>query len=129
VPDLESHSPLSPLLRGNCFDRTCPGRAILAHVTGRWGTLVLAALKVHGTLRFSQLRDRIDGISEKMLSQTLRELETDRLVRRISLPVVPPHVEYDLTPMGLGVAGHLEALIDWIETHIRELADIAAAAP
>jgi DNA-binding HxlR family transcriptional regulator len=129
MTDLQTASPLSPLLRGNCFDRTCPGRNILAHVTGRWGTLVMAALKVHGTLRFSQLRDRIDGISEKMLSQTLRELEGDGLVRRISLPVVPPHVEYDLTPLGIGVAQHLEALVDWIETHIRELAGDAVPAP
>jgi DNA-binding HxlR family transcriptional regulator len=112
----------NPPLRGNCFDRRCPTRGVLAHVTGRWGALVMAALKVDGTLRFSQLRDRIDGISEKMLAQTLRDLEGDALVRRVSLPVVPPHVEYDLTAMGAGVAQHLEALVDWIETHYRELA-------
>jgi len=120
-------SALTPM-RGNCFDRRCRTRSVLAHVTGRWGTLVMAALKVDGTLRFSQLRDRIDGISEKMLSQTLRDLEGDGLVRRISLPVVPPHVEYDLTPLGLGVAEHLEALVDWIETHVRELAARGAQA-
>jgi len=118
----------TPPMRGNCFDRRCLTRSVLAHVTGRWGALVMAALKVDGTLRFSQLRDRIDGISEKMLSQTLRDLEGDGLVRRISLPVVPPHVEYDLTPLGLGVAEHLEALVDWIETHVRELAARGAQA-
>jgi DNA-binding HxlR family transcriptional regulator len=120
---------LPTLPRGNCFERRCPGRAVLAHVTGRWGTLVMAALKVDGTLRFSQLRARIGGISEKMLAQTLRELEGDGLVRRISLPVVPPHVEYDLTPMGIGVAQHLEALIDWIETHVADFPAGTGAAP
>jgi DNA-binding HxlR family transcriptional regulator len=120
--------PTPPPMRGNCFDRRCFTRGVLGHVTGRWGALVMAALKVDGTLRFSQLRGRIGGISEKMLSQTLRDLEADGLVRRTSLPVVPPHVEYDLTPMGIGVAQHLEALVEWIETHARELAAGAAAA-
>jgi DNA-binding HxlR family transcriptional regulator len=119
--------PLAPQpIRGDCFNRRCPTRSVLAHVTGRWGALVMAALKADGTLRFSQLRDRVDGISEKMLSQTLRDLEGDGLVRRISLPVVPPHVDYDLTPLGIGVAQHLEALVEWIETHVRELRAAAA---
>ena len=116
--------PLAPA-RGNCFNRRCPTRGVLAHVTGRWGTLVMTALRRDGTLRFYELRDRIDGISEKMLSQTLRDLQGDGLVRRTSRPVVPPHVEYDLTPMGVGVAQHFEALIDWIETHAVELAGAA----
>jgi DNA-binding HxlR family transcriptional regulator len=73
-------------------------------------------------MRFSQLRDRIDGISEKMLAQTLRDLERDGLVLRTSRPVVPPHVEYRLTPMGAGVAEHVASLIRWIEHHVRELA-------
>jgi DNA-binding HxlR family transcriptional regulator len=115
-------APLTSLpRRGNCFDRECPTRAVLAHVTGRWGSLVLAALASSGKLRFSELRNRIDGISEKMLAQTLRELERDGLLVRKSLPVVPPHVEYRLTPMGRGVAKHLDALIGWIESHVRQL--------
>jgi DNA-binding HxlR family transcriptional regulator len=106
---------------GNCFDRRCVTRSVLGHVTGRWGSLVMAALRVSGVLRFSELRDRIDGISEKMLAQTLRDLERDGLLLRTSRPVVPPHVEYRLTPMGAGVAEHIEALVRWIESHVRDL--------
>jgi DNA-binding HxlR family transcriptional regulator len=108
--------------RGNCFDRTCITRTVLGHVTGRWGSLVVAALRLEAVLRFSELRARIDGISEKMLAQTLRDLERDGLLLRTSRPVVPPHVEYRLTPLGAGVAAHVEALLSWIETHVRDLA-------
>lgn len=105
---------------GNCFDRRCISRSVLAHVTGRWGSLVIAALRVSGVLRFSELRDRIDGISEKMLAQTLRDLERDGLLLRTSRPVVPPYVDYRLTPMGVGVAEHIEGLVRWIEAHARD---------
>ena len=110
-------------MNGNCFDRSCPARAVLAHVTGRWGTLVLSALRLSGVLRFSELRHRIDGISEKMLAQTLRELERDGLLLRTSRAVVPPHVDYRLTAMGVGVSEHVEALVRWIEQHVGEYVD------
>jgi DNA-binding HxlR family transcriptional regulator len=110
-----------PRARGNCFNQACPGRTILSHVSGRWGSLVLAGLASAGTLRFSQLRARIQGVSEKMLSQTLRELERDGLVTRRSYPVVPPRVEYALTPLGTGVAAHVAATVDWIDAHVRDL--------
>ncbi len=106
---------------GDCFSRACVSRSVLAHVTGRWGSLVIAALRVAGVLRFSELRDRIEGISEKMLAQTLRDLERDGLLTRTSRPVVPPHVDYRLTPMGAGVAEHIEALVRWIERHARDV--------
>lgn len=121
------HNPTDPFADdqlpevGNCFDRRCPTRAILAHVTGRWGSLVLAALHEVEVLRFSELRQRIDGISEKMLAQTLRDLERDGLLHRTSRPVVPPHVEYRLSEAGTGAAGHVEALVRWIEAHARVL--------
>jgi DNA-binding HxlR family transcriptional regulator len=111
--------------RGNCFNSGCRARAILAHVSGRWGSLTLAALFADGTLRFSQLRARIGGVSEKMLAQTLRDLERDGLIARKSYPVVPPHVEYSLTPLGSGVARHVAALVDWIESHVRDFGDAA----
>ncbi len=110
-----------PSARGNCFNEACPGRTILSHVTGRWGSLVLAGLASAGTLRFSELRTRIQGVSEKMLSQTLRELERDGLLERRSYAVVPPRVEYSLTPLGTGVAAHMAAAIDWIDEHVRDL--------
>jgi DNA-binding HxlR family transcriptional regulator len=106
---------------GNCFDQRCPSRKILTHVTGRWGSLVLAALRTESVLRFSELRNRIDGVSEKMLSQTLRDLERDGLLLRTSRPVVPPHVEYRLTTLGAGVADHVDGLVHWIEAHVRDL--------
>jgi DNA-binding HxlR family transcriptional regulator len=114
-------SAAGPSPRGNCFNESCPGRTILSHVTGRWGSLVLAGLASAGTLRFSELRARIQGVSEKMLSQTLRELERDGLLRRRSYAVVPPRVEYSLTPLGTGVAAHLAATVDWIDAHVRDL--------
>jgi DNA-binding HxlR family transcriptional regulator len=106
--------------RGNCFSADCPARDVLGHVTGRWGGLVLAAL-IGGTLRFSELRARIDGISEKMLAQTLREFERDGLLTRRQHPEVPPRVDYTLTPAGVEVAQRLDHLISWIEVHVREL--------
>ncbi len=69
-------------------------------------------------MRFSELRVRIDGISEKMLAQTLRDLERDGLLLRTSRPVVPPYVDYRLTDLGLGVAEHVDGLVQWIETNV-----------
>ena len=106
--------------RGDCFNSECAAREVFAHVTGRWGGLVLAAL-LAGKLRFSALRARIGGISEKMLAQTLREFERDGLLVRRQFPQVPPRVEYELTPAGLELAQRLYHLIDWLEEHVREL--------
>src|SRR6185369_561751 len=106
---------LSELMRrGELFSVKCPSRTILNHVTSRWGVLVLVAL-MGGTHRFSELRRKAGGVSEKMLAQTLQCLEKDGFVKRVSLPVVPPHVEYTLTPLGEEVAHKVESLADWIE--------------
>jgi DNA-binding HxlR family transcriptional regulator len=105
------------LRRGDVFDAACPSREVLKHVTSRWGVLALMALR-DGTLRFSELRRRIGGVSERMLAQTLRWLEEDGLVARRSYPVVPPHVEYSLTPLGMEAAARVGALADWIETSL-----------
>jgi DNA-binding HxlR family transcriptional regulator len=96
-------------------------------VTGRWGSLVLAAVREAGVLRFSELRDRIDGISEKMLAQTLRDLERDGLLVRTSRPVVPPYVDYRLSEMGAGVAEHVDGLVRWIELNVRGLVNAQQA--
>lgn len=103
--------------RGELFAVDCPSRDVLQHVTSRWGVLVLVAL-LAGTHRFSDLRRKIGGVSEKMLAQTLQWLESDGFVLRKSYPVVPPHVEYSLTPLGLEVARRVEALADWIEGNL-----------
>ncbi|WP_411080654.1 winged helix-turn-helix transcriptional regulator [Streptomyces sp. cmx-18-6] len=96
------------------FSRQCPSRTTLEHVTGRWGGLTLGAL-YEESLRFNELRRRVDGVSEKMLSQTLHALERDGLVLREAQPVNPPRVDYELTPFGREVAGRLIGLIELVE--------------
>lgn len=98
----------------NVFAKACPSRGTLEHVTGRWGGLTLGAL-YEGSLRFNELRRRVDGVSEKMLSQTLHALERDGLVRRDAQPTNPPRVDYELTPLGRQVAERLLALIHCVE--------------
>lgn len=109
------------LNRGHLFAEACPSRQVLKHVTSRWGVLVLIAL-LTGTHRFSELRRKIGGVSERMLAQTLQWLEEDGFVSRVSYPVVPPHVEYSLTPMGQEVAAQVRGLADWIETNMPRIA-------
>ena len=89
-------------------------------MTSRWGVLLLVAL-LAGTHRFSDLRRKIGGVSEKMLAQTLQWLEADGFVLRVSYPVVPPHVEYSLTPLGYEVALRVRDLADWIEVKLPEI--------
>ncbi|WAZ24352.1 helix-turn-helix transcriptional regulator [Streptomyces cinnabarinus] len=98
----------------NVFAKVCPSRGTLEHVTGRWGALTLGALH-DGSLRFNELRRRIDGVSEKMLSQTLHALERDGLVLREAQPTNPPRVDYELTPLGHEVATRLLGLIHFLE--------------
>ncbi|POX55195.1 transcriptional regulator [Streptomyces sp. Ru71] len=98
----------------NVFAKACPSRGTLEHVTGRWGALTLGAL-YEGSLRFNELRRRVDGVSEKMLSQTLHALERDGLVHREAQPTNPPRVDYELTPLGREVAGRLLSLIRFVE--------------
>ena len=105
------------LQRGELMSRDCPSREVLTHVTSRWGVLLLVAL-MGDMHRFSELRRKVGGVSEKMLSQTLRWLEDDGLVLRKSYATVPPHVEYSLTPLGREVGQRVEALADWIEFNL-----------
>ncbi|WUH90677.1 helix-turn-helix transcriptional regulator [Streptomyces sp. NBC_00433] len=105
------------------FAKDCPSRTTLAHVTGRWGSLTLGALR-EDTLRFNELRRRVDGVSEKMLSQTLHALERDGLVVRDARPTNPPHVEYRLTELGADTADRLLALIGLVE---ERMPDVLAA--
>jgi DNA-binding HxlR family transcriptional regulator len=107
-------------MRGDCYNAGCVTREILDHVFSRWGSLVLGAL-LERKKRYSELRDQIGGISEKMLAQTLRTLQRDGLLERRSFPVVPPHVEYSLTPLGGECARRVNELVDWIESNARPL--------
>ncbi|MBV7536766.1 helix-turn-helix transcriptional regulator [Duganella sp. sic0402] len=100
--------------RGQVMAADCPSRIVLGHITSRWGVLVLVML-LERTHRFSELRRAVGGVSEKMLAQTLEVLAHDGLVLRVAHQVVPPHVEYSLTPLGREAAQRLEVLVDWIE--------------
>lgn len=117
--DEQRHLEVKPTLlnrmrRGELLVEACPSREVLKHITSRWGVLVLLVLetRVH---RFSELRRAIGGVSERMLAQTLQWLESDGLVDRIAFEVVPPHVEYRLTPLGREAAEKVRELADWIE--------------
>ncbi|MET9884526.1 helix-turn-helix domain-containing protein [Streptomyces sp. NPDC006430] len=98
----------------DAFARACPSRETLEHVTGRWGSLTVGALR-DGSCRFNELRRKVDGVSEKMLSQTLHALERDGIVTRDAQPTNPPRVDYALTPLGVEVAERLLALIHFLE--------------
>lgn len=106
--------------RGNVLAADCPSRLVLQHLTSRWGTLVMIAL-VTGTHRFSALRRAVGGVSERMLAQTLQLLEADGLIDRHQHDVVPPRVDYSLTPLGREAAERLLALTGWIEDNLPRL--------
>jgi DNA-binding HxlR family transcriptional regulator len=128
------NEPLSErVLRADLFSEYCPSRDVLKHVTSRWGMLLLAALG-GGAHRFSELRRKVGGISEKMLAQTLQWLEQDGFVKRIAHQAAPPHVEYKLTPLGEALSARVRDVIDWIEDNFgaiqaaqRRPADAAAS--
>jgi DNA-binding HxlR family transcriptional regulator len=103
---------------GDLMSAACPSREVLKHLTSRWGILTLVALNDGGIQRFSELRRKIGGVSERMLAHTLQLLEGDGMVERIAHPVVPPHVEYRLTPLGKEAASRLRGLAEWIEASL-----------
>src|SRR4051794_28623231 len=108
--------PLSRLFAEGSFSPDCPTRVLLDHVFSKWGVLVLAALS-DGSLRWSELRRTVLGVSEKMLAQTLRLLERDGLVHRDAHPVIPPHVDYSLTGPGKELVALMMLLMRWMEAH------------
>jgi DNA-binding HxlR family transcriptional regulator len=108
------------LLAADTFERDCPTRRVMDQVTTRWSTLIVAAL-VSGPHRFNALQRRVAGISQKMLSQHLKELVRAGLIRRDIEPTVPPQVTYSLTPLGQDLAGPLCSLIHWIGAHSGDL--------
>ena len=103
------------------FQANCLSRQVLQLIADQWTPLVIYALE-KDTMRFSQLLKRIDGISKKMLTQTLRALERNGLVQRVVYPVVPPVVEYSLTPLGQTLIEPVQALAAWAYGHLPEVA-------
>jgi DNA-binding HxlR family transcriptional regulator len=104
------------------FRADCLSRQVLELIADEWTTLVIYALE-EGTMRFGQLLKRIDGISKKMLTQTLRAMERNGLVQRVVYPVVPPVVEYSLTPLGQTLIEPVKALQVWAYAHLQEVAE------
>jgi DNA-binding HxlR family transcriptional regulator len=107
-------------------DPTCELRNILDRIADKWSLLVICVL-ADGTHRFSEVRREIDGISQRMLTLTLRQLEREGLVRRTVFPVVPPRVDYELTPLGSTLLDTIQALVAWAGEHGHEIADARAA--
>jgi DNA-binding HxlR family transcriptional regulator len=105
----------------------CPTRTVLDHVTSKWGVLVLVALSAE-SLRWGQLHRVVEGISEKMLAQTLKVLEADGFVLRIAQPVIPPRVDYSLTELGRELTEKLLPLMDWIARNADEIVSTAPSA-
>jgi DNA-binding HxlR family transcriptional regulator len=103
------------------YARGCPSRDLLDRIGDKWSILVLGELGEHGVCRFTQLRTRLSGVSEKMLTQTLRALERDGLVLRTIYPAVPVRVEYALTPLGETLREPLKALKEWSLRHTTEV--------
>ena len=98
---------------------SCPSRLILEHVTSRWGVLVLARCSTARTLQ--RLRRAVGGVSEKMLAQTLQTLERDGFVHREAHPVIPPQVDYSLTPLGQEAARQVWSLARWVEGRVPDV--------
>ncbi|WP_229841653.1 winged helix-turn-helix transcriptional regulator [Streptomyces brasiliensis] len=103
------------------YARGCPSRDLLDRIGDKWSILVLGELGEHGASRFTQLRKRLSGVSEKMLTQTLRALERDGLVLRTVYPAVPVRVEYELTPLGETLRKPLKALTEWSLGHTEDV--------
>jgi len=104
-------------LHGNVYAKNCPTRAVLNRIGDKWTALIMGVLE-EGPRRFSEIQRRIGGISQKMLTQTLRNLERDGLVTRTVYPEVPPRVEYELTPLGETLTDALATIRHWAESNI-----------
>lgn len=112
--------------RWNIYDQNCPTRLALDRIADKWTVLIVGRLAM-GTHRFGELRRNIDGISPKVLTQKLRELERDGIITRTIYASVPPKVEYRLTPLGQTLIGLLDAVRLWAETHIEAVLEAQSA--
>lgn len=106
--------------RYNVLAEACPTRQVVNRIGDRWSLLVLYALE-GGTLRFAELRRAVEGVTQKMLTQTLRLLERDGLVRREVYASVPPQVEYSLTPLGRSLSGRIAGIREWAYANMPDI--------
>jgi DNA-binding HxlR family transcriptional regulator len=111
---------MSPLFDYDPLKAACPTRQVLNRISDRWSMLVILALE-DGTMRFSELRRRVEGVTQKMLTQTLRALERDGLVEREAIPTVPVTVRYTLTPLGHSLAAAAATIRSWACQHIDDV--------
>ena len=119
VPVNETTYPAPPELERT--PTNCRAREMLVRVADKWSMYIIHVLADAGPLRFSELRRRVDGVSQRMLTVTLRGLERDGLVERTMYPEVPPRVEYALTPLGATLRQIVHALIEWSGAHLAEV--------
>ena len=121
VGTFKSHSHLLETTPAwNVFDSRCPTRQVLDCIADKWTVLIIRRL-ADGTLRFAQLRRAVDGISQKVLTDTLRHLERDGIVTRRIYASVPPKVEYSLTALGRSLCTLVGGICDWAETNIEQV--------
>lgn len=113
------------LVRGDVYAAQCPTRALLDRLADKWTVLVLTTLRDR-PMRFNALRRRVEGVSQKMLSQTLRQLERDGLVDRAVEATVPVSVTYSITPLGATLVAALQSVVDWAETSMGSVAEAQA---
>jgi DNA-binding HxlR family transcriptional regulator len=106
--------------RGNCYSANCPTRVMLDRIADKWTVLVLGLL-ANEPVRFNQLRRQIEGVSQKMLAQTLKKLERDGLVHRQVYPTAPVTVEYSITSLGRTLTTAVDALRFWAEEHLMDV--------
>jgi DNA-binding HxlR family transcriptional regulator len=109
-----------PVVPHNVYLKGCASRTVLEVIANKWTNLVVCALR-DGPMRFGQLRRQLEGITQKMLTQTLRTLERDGLVTRTLYPTIPPRVDYELTDLGRDAAGLFDGLIEWAQEHVSEI--------
>ncbi|ORC18902.1 MULTISPECIES: winged helix-turn-helix transcriptional regulator [Rothia] len=108
-------------LPADVLSQHCPSRMVLRHLTDRWTPLIVAVLADGEPVRFKDIKTRVEGISPKVLTETLRSMERDGLVERLVTASVPPRVDYKLTPLGATTVEPLTAVRIWAETHLAEV--------
>lgn len=109
------------ILAYNVYSRHCPARMFFDRLAERWTMLIIGALRQHDTLRFNEIKREVEGISQKVLSQKLKQLERDGMVERQVYPCVPVRVEYRLTALGGSFAGIIEQVSLWSQQHVETM--------
>jgi DNA-binding HxlR family transcriptional regulator len=111
----------SPSYKANVLNDQCPSRQVIAMIADKWSLLILWALQRDKKLRYGELQRTVKGISQKMLTQTLRELERNGLIKRTVYEVVPPQVEYELTELGKSLRATLSGVCNWAQKNLSKV--------